>query len=96
LTSLGRPTASVGTHLNNFYLPPSDADFLVAPISYSKSKDAMENIENSPTRKRGKYHLDTPDVRFIVWAALVSIGLIVVSVALGVGIDPDVSTFASP
>jgi hypothetical protein len=53
-------------------------------------------MENSPTRKRGKYHPDSSDVRFIVWAALVSIGLIVVSIAFGVGVDPDVSMFAAP
>ncbi len=81
---------------NNFYLPPSDTNFLVSLRSYSKSNDAMKEMDNSPTRNRGKHHPDASDVTFIVWAALVSIGLIVVSVALGVGIDPDASMFASP
>jgi hypothetical protein len=56
----------------------------------------MTKMDNSPTRNRGKYHLDASDVTFIAWTGLVSIGLIIVSVALGVGIDPDASMFASP
>jgi hypothetical protein len=43
-----------------------------------------------------KHRSDAFDLAFIVWAAIVSIGLIFVSIALGVGIDPDVSMFASP
>jgi hypothetical protein len=56
----------------------------------------VEYLDNSPTRNRAKHHPDGSDVRFIVWVALVSIGLIIVSIALGVGVDPDVSMFAAP
>jgi|GraSoi_2013_40cm_1033754.scaffolds.fasta_scaffold53690_2 hypothetical protein len=53
-------------------------------------------MENSPTRNCEKYHPDVSDIALIVWTLLVSIGLIVVSIAFGVGIDPNVSMFASP
>jgi hypothetical protein len=57
--------------------------------------DAVEDLENSPMRDRTKYRPDASDLTFIVWAVIVSIGLILVSVAFGVGIDPDASMFAS-
>ena len=52
--------------------------------------------KNFPPRNCGKYHSDGHDRMFIVWAAFVAIGLIVVSIAFGVGIDPDVSMLVSP
>jgi hypothetical protein len=53
-------------------------------------------MDSSPTRDRTKYHSDACDLKFIVWAVIVSIGLILISLALGVGIDPDASMFVSP
>jgi hypothetical protein len=47
-------------------------------------------------RGRTKYRPDASDLTFIVWTAIVSIGLILVSVALGGGIDPDASMLVSP
>jgi len=43
-----------------------------------------------------KTRQDAPDLTFVIWAAIVSMGLIIVSIALGVGIDPDVSMLVSP
>jgi hypothetical protein len=49
---------------------------------------------------REKPRRSSADIVFILWATLVAIGLIIVSVALGVapGIDPDqvLSIFAAP
>jgi hypothetical protein len=57
----------------------------------------MEDMENSSKmRDLAKHRQDAFDLRFIIWAAIVSIGLIIVSIGLGVGIDPDVSMLASP
>jgi hypothetical protein len=39
---------------------------------------------------------DELDLTSITWAAIISVGLIVVSIAFGVMIDPDVSMFLSP
>ncbi len=36
------------------------------------------------------------DLKFIVWTTIVLIGLSILSVALGVSIDPDASIFSSP
>ena len=36
------------------------------------------------------------DLKFIVWTTIVLIGLIVLSIASGVSIDPDASIFSSP
>lgn len=47
-------------------------------------------------RDLAKHRPDAFDVPFIIWAAIVSIGLIVASIALGIGIDTDVSMLASP
>jgi hypothetical protein len=47
-------------------------------------------------RDLAKHRPDAFDLRFIIWAAIVSIGLIVASIALGVGIDPDTSILVSP
>ncbi len=47
-------------------------------------------------RDLAKHRPDAFDLTFIIWAAIVSIGLIVLSIALGIGIDPDVSMLASP
>ena len=60
------------------------------------SEGAVEDMENSPKRDRTKRRPDASHLTFIVWTVIVSIALILVSVALGVGIDPDVSMFASP
>jgi hypothetical protein len=36
------------------------------------------------------------DLKFIVWTTIVLIGLSILSVALGISIDPDASIFSSP
>jgi hypothetical protein len=56
----------------------------------------VEDLKNSPTRDRAKTPPDASHLTFIVWTVIVSIGLILVSVALGVGIDPDASMFVPP
>ena len=66
------------------------------------SEAVMAGMKRAPTGDRAKYRpdtkyrQDTSDFTFIVWAAIIAIGLILLSVALGVEIDPDVSMFASP
>ena len=57
---------------------------------------AVEYVENSPTRYRAKRRPEASDLTFIIWAAVVSIGLILMSIAFGVGIDPDASILVSP
>ena len=57
---------------------------------------AVEHLENSLTRYRTKHRPEASDLTFIIWVAIVSIGLILVSIAFGVGIDPDASILASP
>jgi hypothetical protein len=47
-------------------------------------------------RDLAKPRQGTSHLTFVIWAAIVSVGLIVASIALGVGIDPSVSMFASP
>ena len=54
----------------------------------------MSDMENSPMGDCAKHRPNASDLAFIVRTAIVSIGLILVSAALG--IDPDVSIFASP
>ncbi len=56
----------------------------------------MEYLDNPPTRDRAKHRPDASHRTFIIGAAIVSVGLILVSIGLGVGIDPDVSMLASP
>ena len=56
----------------------------------------VEDKENSSMHDLTKTRQDAPDLTFVIWAAIVSMGLIVVSIALGVGIDPDVSMLVSP
>jgi len=55
----------------------------------------MAGMEIFPKGDRAN-HPNASDLAFIVAAAVVAIGLIVVSVALGVGIDPDASIFTAP
>jgi hypothetical protein len=62
----------------------------------SHEEGAVEDLKNSPTRDRAKTSPDASHLTFIVWTIIVSIGLILVSVALGVGIDPDASMLVSP
>ncbi len=57
---------------------------------------AVTDLKNYRTRYRAKHRANTSHLTFIIWAAIVSTGLIIVSIALGVGIDPDVSMFVSP
>jgi hypothetical protein len=61
-----------------------------------RQEGAVEDKENSSMRDLAKHRPDAFDLRFIIWAAIVSIGLIVASIALGVGIDPDTSILVSP
>ena len=60
------------------------------------SEDVIADIKKFPMGNRAKYRHHAPDPTFIVGTAIVAIGLILLSIALGVGIDPDVSMFASP
>jgi hypothetical protein len=61
-----------------------------------RQEGAMEYLENSLTRYRAKHRPEAHDLTFIIWAAIVSIALILMSIALGVGIDPDASILVSP
>jgi hypothetical protein len=61
-----------------------------------RQEGAVEDKETSSMRDLAKHRPDAFDLTFIIWAAVVSIGLIVVSIALGVGIDPDTSILVSP
>jgi len=45
---------------------------------------------------RVKHRPIASDLKFIVWTTIVLIGLSVLSIALGVSIDPDASIFSSP
>jgi hypothetical protein len=56
----------------------------------------MEYLANSLPRDRAKHHINASHLTFVIWVAIVSIGLIVLSIALGVGIDPDASVLVSP
>lgn len=56
---------------------------------------AVKYPDNDPWGSRAKRHLKASDP-FIIWVAIVSIGLIVLSIALRGGINPDVSILASP
>jgi hypothetical protein len=53
-------------------------------------------MKNSLADDREKHRTGAFNPTFIVWAAIVSIGLILLSIALGVGIDPDASMLAAP
>jgi hypothetical protein len=61
-----------------------------------RQEGAVEDEENSSMHDFAKPRPDAFDLTFIMWAAIVSIGLIVVSIALGVGIDPDAAILAYP
>jgi hypothetical protein len=56
----------------------------------------VEDKENSSMHDLAKPRQDPSHLTFIICAAIVSIGLILVSIALGVGIDPDASMLVSP
>jgi hypothetical protein len=56
----------------------------------------MAGMEYSLKGDRAKYRPDASDRSFIVWIAIFAIALILVSVTLGVGIDPDVVILVSP
>ena len=59
-------------------------------------ESAVKDPDNDLTRYRGKYRPNVSNLTFIMWAAIISTVLILVSIALGVGIDPDMSMLASP
>ena len=56
----------------------------------------MAGNEISPKGDRANLRPITSDLTFIEGTVIVAIGLILVSVALGVGIDPDASIFTAP
>jgi len=57
----------------------------------------MTIMKNFSTRNRAKFRSnDRLDLKFIALAAIISLALIFVSIAFGVGVDPEVATFASP
>jgi hypothetical protein len=45
---------------------------------------------------RDNFRPHASDIRFLVGAAIVAVAAIVLSLALGVGIDPDLSMIAAP
>jgi hypothetical protein len=49
-----------------------------------------------PTRDPANDRRNSTDIAFIVWAAIVAVGMIVVSYALGVAFDPALAIFAAP
>jgi hypothetical protein len=55
-----------------------------------------KDMENERTHYRPKHRPNAPDLTFIIWAAIISTGFIILSIALGVGIDPDASMLVSP
>ena len=59
-------------------------------------RDVVTTMKNFRTRSSAKYYSDPSNLKFLVSAAIISIALILVSIAFGVGLDPDVATFASP
>jgi hypothetical protein len=61
-----------------------------------RQEGTVEDNDNSSMRDLARHRPDAFDLTFIIWAALASIGLIVVSIALGIGIDPDASMLVSP
>jgi hypothetical protein len=56
----------------------------------------MAGIETRGKRDRANFRGNAFDLGFLVGMVIVAIGLILLSVAVGVGIDPDVSMFAAP
>ena len=56
----------------------------------------MTTMKNFPARNGGKYRSDPSNLKLILSAIIISIALIVVSIALDAGIDPEVARFASP
>jgi hypothetical protein len=56
----------------------------------------MTNMQNCVTGERTKHRPRESNVAFIAWATVISIGIILLSIAWGVGIDPDASMFTSP
>lgn len=56
----------------------------------------MAGKENPRKRNRTDFHLGASDFTFLVGMMIVAVGLIVLSIALGVGISPDLSPFAAP
>ena len=56
----------------------------------------MTTIWHFPVRDRVKYRSGPSNLSFIVWATIISIVLILVSIAFGVGIDPEMSMFTPP
>jgi hypothetical protein len=56
----------------------------------------MAGKESSPKGDRANFPPNASDLTFIVGTVIVAIGLILVSVAWSVGIDPNASIFAAP
>ena len=53
-------------------------------------------MESVPMDNRENHRPIASELKFVVGAAIVSIGLILLSIAFGVSIDPDASIFSSP
>jgi hypothetical protein len=64
--------------------------------SMFQEEGSVKDLKNSPTGCRAKHRPDPSHLTFIIWAIVVSVAMILLSIALGVGIDPDVSIFLSP
>ena len=54
----------------------------------------VDEVDTAPNRGKQQRHVS--GLGFALWAALWLIGLAIVSLALGISIDPNVSIFASP
>jgi len=69
---------------------------IVARSNVAVIRTKAKDMANERTHYRAKHRPNAPDLTFIIWAAIILTGLIVVSIALGVGIDPDASMLVSP
>ena len=56
----------------------------------------MARFDTRGKRDPANFHRHTSDRPFLVGVVIAAIGLIVLSIALGVGISPEVATFAAP
>jgi hypothetical protein len=56
----------------------------------------MARMDTRGKRDHANYRPHSSDFGFLVGAAILATGLILLSVALGVGVAPEVSMFAAP
>ena len=56
----------------------------------------VKDLENYLADYRAKQCPNAPDLKFSIWVAIILSGLVIASLALGVGIDPDVAMLTAP